>query len=95
MSLGLDPADYWDYTPAEGAIIVAGRVEVLKNEHNSNAKLAHTIARLMRLKDLNQVPLDRLLIKSVAPKRRQSPEEMIAVMRSIVAAMNAPNQRKR
>lgn len=95
MSLGLDPADYWNYTPAEGALIVAGQLERIRLRHNADARLAHLTASLFKVKDLRRVPLERLTLKSLGPKRRQTKEEMIAVMRSIVAAMNAPKQRTR
>lgn len=41
MSLGLDPAMYWELSPREGEIIVGGVLSRIRREHNERMTAAY------------------------------------------------------
>lgn len=87
MSLGFDPGQFWLLTPRELHIYHVGANERLRREHNDRAWLAHTSAALHRIDPKRFPKLDKLLVKSLKPKRKQTREEMLAVLRVMAATM--------
>jgi hypothetical protein len=83
VSLGLDPALYWDLTPKEALVVADGALDRIDAEHNGRAWLAWNGAALARSRRLPR--LDTLFARS-RRRRRQTWREQMALCEAIARA---------
>ncbi|ORE90192.1 hypothetical protein ATO13_23191 [Stappia sp. 22II-S9-Z10] len=84
--IGLSPSEFWRQTPRTFAAIVEGFGRRLEAEHNGRAWLVWHGEALHRVKKLPK--LRDMLGRKRKPKRRQTPEEMMAAATAWHTAIN-------
>jgi hypothetical protein len=84
VSVGHDPARFWGLTMREAEREFRGTAKIRERETNERLWLAWHIVALDRTEKLPK--LDTLMIKSAAPKPKQSGEQMLAMMKAMFLA---------
>lgn len=79
MTLGLDPALYWDLTPREGELIVLATVRRLRREQNERM-VAAWHAGIIPLMKKPPALKDMLVSEDPAPKRRLTAAQIRAAL---------------
>jgi hypothetical protein len=78
VGLGLDPGAFWHLSPREISVRIQGAGDRLQREHDQRAWLAWHTAGMPLMKKFP----DLKDLQTPKPKKRQTPEEMMAVMRA-------------
>lgn len=84
-SLGLDPGRFWSLTIREVDVLCRGARERQRVERNTLIEAAWLSARLTHADPKRFPKVERFLIRDLKPRPRQSRDEMLAVMRVLVA----------
>lgn len=93
VSAGFDPARFWQITLKEADRELRGAMKRRQRETDERLWLAWHIVALDRTERLPK--LETLLARPEAPRRKQSPEEMLTAMKGIFLAFGgSPEQLK-
>lgn len=84
VEAGFEPARFWDISLAEADREMRGAVNRWRREANERVALAWNIVALDRTKKLPK--LESLMAKASHTRRKKSPEELLAAMKSIFLA---------
>lgn len=89
MTAGQDPQTFWTVTPREAGIILAGAAARDLHQRRHQQGLVYTMAVLASFaaNDPKKMPKFDKVFPDAAPKKAQTPEEMLAAMREWVAVM--------
>lgn len=77
---GIDPLMFWELTPYELSVSIGAFVEKTKREHEQQVVLAYLNAYWHRVK---KMPNIKEVIGGDAVKKKKTPEEMLAVVKSL------------
>ena len=81
--MGIDPIKFWDYTFAEFSVMADGHGDRMREDMNKTLFLAWRISTWNRSE---RIPQWRdVEIKEVKKAKQQTPEEMIAAWKMIIA----------
>lgn len=91
--LDLDPALFWDVTPREAAVIMQARHDRIEADRRHDRQLTYVGARLASYAHHNPRKMPGYERVFPEPRQAQSPEEIMAKLKSYTGALAARRAR--